>query len=302
MQVHPSIPRRRMWRVCSRRSTSLRSSTSSTAPGPSSRPAPAPSSTAASSPIRRSRRARWWRRRAAARRRRPRAAPAPSRRDGVRDGGHVHRRRQPVLAGDGMVDPRRTRPVVPVGRRVVRDPDRRHRLRCPRRRRASGTVTAPLAGGTADTFAKWLAAVLAGASIVYVATRAMVGHALAVAGHVLRGRRADRHRRRPAHHARHPERRGLSGTLAGLNVVVSAGFGARPRSSVTRRRSLSRRTPGAPVQLRAVEPAIGGLEVGIIGAFKAIAFDDDRFCQPHVETAWLTLEQPTWRVSCVSKG
>lgn len=36
-------------------------------------------------------------------------------------------------------------------------------------------------------------------------------------------------------------------------------------------------TAGAPVELRAVEPAIGGLEVGIIGAFEAVAVDDGAF-------------------------
>jgi hypothetical protein len=36
-------------------------------------------------------------------------------------------------------------------------------------------------------------------------------------------------------------------------------------------------TAGAPVELRAVEPAIGGLEVGIIGAFEAVVVDDGAF-------------------------
>jgi hypothetical protein len=36
-------------------------------------------------------------------------------------------------------------------------------------------------------------------------------------------------------------------------------------------------TPNAPVEMRAVEPAIGGMEVGVIGAFKAKVFDSQRF-------------------------
>lgn len=36
-------------------------------------------------------------------------------------------------------------------------------------------------------------------------------------------------------------------------------------------------TAGAPVQLKAVEPAIGGLEVGLIGAFEAVIVDDGSF-------------------------
>ena len=36
-------------------------------------------------------------------------------------------------------------------------------------------------------------------------------------------------------------------------------------------------TAGAPVELRVVEPAIGGVEVGIIGAFEAVVVDDGAF-------------------------
>lgn len=36
-------------------------------------------------------------------------------------------------------------------------------------------------------------------------------------------------------------------------------------------------TPGAPVELRVTEPAIGGLEVGIIGGFEAVVVDDGAF-------------------------
>ncbi len=36
-------------------------------------------------------------------------------------------------------------------------------------------------------------------------------------------------------------------------------------------------TPGAPVELRVVEPAIGGLEVGLIGAFKPVVVDPGAF-------------------------
>jgi hypothetical protein len=36
-------------------------------------------------------------------------------------------------------------------------------------------------------------------------------------------------------------------------------------------------TPNAAVELRVVEPSIGGMEVGVIGAFAAKVFDSDRF-------------------------
>jgi hypothetical protein len=35
--------------------------------------------------------------------------------------------------------------------------------------------------------------------------------------------------------------------------------------------------PGSPVEMRVVEPAIGGWEVGLIGAFNAVVFDANRF-------------------------
>lgn len=142
---------------------------------------------------------------------------------------------------------------------------------------AAGTVTAPLVGGTADTFDKWLAAVLAGASLVYTTTRAMAdtlwlspdmffeaAGLTSTGGAQLIG-------------AGNLNVRGLSGTLGGLRVVVSAGFSAKTAIVGDSSAFLVAENAGAPVQLRAVEPAIGGLEVGIIGAFKAIAFDDNRF-------------------------
>jgi hypothetical protein len=36
-------------------------------------------------------------------------------------------------------------------------------------------------------------------------------------------------------------------------------------------------SPNAPVEMRAVEPTIGGMQVGVIGGFKAKVFDPNRF-------------------------
>ena len=36
-------------------------------------------------------------------------------------------------------------------------------------------------------------------------------------------------------------------------------------------------TPGAPVEMQVVEPAIGGVEVGLIGAFEAAVTDNGAF-------------------------
>jgi len=67
------------------------------------------------------------------------------------------------------------------------------------------------------------------------------------------------------------------GSLMGLNVVVSRGMDSGVIVVGDSQGLLVAETPGAPVELRAVEPAIGGLEVGIIGAFEAVVVDDGAF-------------------------
>jgi hypothetical protein len=62
-----------------------------------------------------------------------------------------------------------------------------------------------------------------------------------------------------------------------LNVVVSRGMDAGVIVVGDAAGLLVAETPGAPVELRVVEPAIGGVEVGIIGAFEAVVVDDGSF-------------------------
>ncbi len=69
----------------------------------------------------------------------------------------------------------------------------------------------------------------------------------------------------------------MTGTFAGLRVVGSYGLPVRTRVVGDSSALLVGETPGAPVELRAVEPSIGGLEVGLIGAFQAKVFDATRF-------------------------
>ncbi len=69
----------------------------------------------------------------------------------------------------------------------------------------------------------------------------------------------------------------LTGTFSGLRVVGSYGFAVRTRIIGDSSAFLVGETPGAPVEMRAVEPAIGGMEVGVIGAFKSKVFDEERF-------------------------
>lgn len=62
-----------------------------------------------------------------------------------------------------------------------------------------------------------------------------------------------------------------------LNVVISRGMDAGVIVVGDRSGLLVAETPGAPVELRVVEPAIGGVEVGIIGAFEAVVVDNGAF-------------------------
>jgi hypothetical protein len=70
----------------------------------------------------------------------------------------------------------------------------------------------------------------------------------------------------------------VSGDAVGpLNFVVSRGLDAGEIIVGDGAGLLDAETAGAPVELRAVEPAIGGLEVGIIGAFEAVVVDEGAF-------------------------
>jgi hypothetical protein len=62
-----------------------------------------------------------------------------------------------------------------------------------------------------------------------------------------------------------------------LNVVVSRGMDSGVVVVGDSAGLLVAETAGAPVELRVVEPAIGGVEVGIIGAFEAVVVDDGSF-------------------------
>jgi HK97 family phage major capsid protein len=71
--------------------------------------------------------------------------------------------------------------------------------------------------------------------------------------------------------------RAQGGAMAGLNVVVSRGMDTGVIVVGDSDGLLVAETAGAPVELRVVEPAIGGVEVGIIGAFEAVVTDPGAF-------------------------
>jgi len=70
----------------------------------------------------------------------------------------------------------------------------------------------------------------------------------------------------------------MSGVIAGLRLFVSPGLP--PDTVIVGDFSalLTAETAGAPVELRAVEPSIGGMEVGVIGAFLVELIEEGAFC------------------------
>jgi hypothetical protein len=70
----------------------------------------------------------------------------------------------------------------------------------------------------------------------------------------------------------------VSGSSIGpLNVIVSRGMDAGVVVIGDSAGLLVAETAGAPVEMQVVEPAIGGVEVGLIGAFEAVVVDDGAF-------------------------
>lgn len=72
---------------------------------------------------------------------------------------------------------------------------------------------------------------------------------------------------------------GQSGSVAGVRVVMSPGLTTGKAYIGDSRAFIVAENAGAPVELRAVEPAIGGYEVGVIGAFAAAGFSNARFAK-----------------------
>ena len=62
-----------------------------------------------------------------------------------------------------------------------------------------------------------------------------------------------------------------------LRVIVTRGLNAGEMIVGDLDALLVAETPGAPVEMQVVEPAIGGVEVGLIGAFEAAVVDDGAF-------------------------
>lgn len=143
-----------------------------------------------------------------------------------------------------------------------------------------GTITTPLGTTGTESFAQWRTAAIAGISTVYNATagRATTGTLYLAAQRFFQLAGLGTDQTLQVSQVGSLDISTMTGTWAGMRVVGSYGFPNANTAIVGDAGAfLIGETPNAPVELRAVEPAIGGMEVGVIGAFKSKVYDSARF-------------------------
>jgi HK97 family phage major capsid protein len=144
---------------------------------------------------------------------------------------------------------------------------------------AIGTISVPLGTAGTENFGQWSAAIVAGIGGIYNTTggraRTNTLYLSADRFFALAGIATDQVLNLSA--VGNLDIASMTGTFRGLRVVGSYGFSSHTAIVGDSSAFLVAETPGAPVEMRAVEPAIGGMEVGVIGAFQSKVFDPQRF-------------------------
>lgn len=129
----------------------------------------------------------------------------------------------------------------------------------------------------ADTFDGWYSAIVEAAGVVYGRVRTPATHVWAdiATGFKLAGLTSVSS---PVFNSAGQINAGTGqGSIAGLQLVPSPGLPVNTVVIGVGNLHLCAETPGAPVELRAVEPSIGGMEVGVIGAFASQLMDPAAF-------------------------
>lgn len=143
------------------------------------------------------------------------------------------------------------------------------------------SVEIPLADG--DTLAGWWAGIIAAAQAVYNATGGRVVPNTIWASpsrfFQLLGLMAPSGETPAFTGAGAIDLTTLRGNVAGLTLIGTFGLPTDTIIEGDARALLVGEQSGTPVDLRAVEPSIGGMEVGLIGAFKSKVFDITRFAK-----------------------
>ncbi len=142
---------------------------------------------------------------------------------------------------------------------------------------ANHLIADQLVGTSSDTFADWLQAVTEGAGLVYTNSAAMADTVYLSPDMFYLAAALTSNAGAQLLNAGQLNVGSQTGTLAGMRVVVSRGLDAGVAIVGRAKALISGETPGAPVELKVVEPAIGGVEVGLIGAFAAVSADDSQF-------------------------
>lgn len=142
-----------------------------------------------------------------------------------------------------------------------------------------GTTASRLGTAGTESFSQWRAAIMSGISSIYATTggRTKTDTLYLSAGRFfqLAGLGTDQVLQVSA--VGNLDVGSMTGTFSGLKVIGSYGFDQDVAILGDSQAFLVGETSNAPVQLRAVEPSIGGMEVGVIGAFAAVVFDVNRF-------------------------
>ncbi len=145
----------------------------------------------------------------------------------------------------------------------------------------AGTITTTLGTAGTESFSQWRAAVIAGLKTIYNATggRALSDTLWVSADRFFQLAGLGTDQVLQVSSVGNMDVGAMTGTWSGLRVVGTYGFGSGSSKAIIGDASafLVAESPNAPIEMRAVEPAIGGMEVGVIGGFKSKVFDPTRF-------------------------
>lgn len=142
-----------------------------------------------------------------------------------------------------------------------------------------GTASGRLGTAGTESFANWRTAVAAGFSGIYSATggRHRTNTLYLSAGRFFQLATLGTDQLAQMSPIGNLDIGSMTGTFFGLNVVGSYGFDQDTAIVGDSQALLIGENPNNPVEMRVVEPNIGGYLVGLIGAFNAVVFDVNRF-------------------------
>lgn len=142
-----------------------------------------------------------------------------------------------------------------------------------------GTASGRLGTAGTESFGAWRTATIAGISAIYTATsgRARTNTLYLSAGRFFQLAALGSDQVLQVSSVGNLDIGSMTGTWSGLRVIGSYGFDQDTAIVGDSSAFLVGENPNNPVELRAVEPSIGGMEVGVIGAFKSVVFDVNRF-------------------------